>query len=78
MQFRRQLPLAGRFIVDFAAPFARLAIEVDGACHARRSGADKRRDRALAALGWRVLRLDAALVMSDLSAAVALVQKALL
>ena len=51
--------------------------EVDGAGHARRRGADKRRDRALTALGWRVLRLDAALVMSDLSAAVALVQQAL-
>jgi very-short-patch-repair endonuclease len=77
VQFRRQVPLAGHFIADFAAPSARLIVEVDGACHARRRGADKRRDRALTALGWRVLRLDAALVTSDLSAAVALVQQAL-
>jgi very-short-patch-repair endonuclease len=77
VQFRRQVPLAGRFIVDFAAPSARLVVEVDGASHAHRGGADKRRDRALTALGWRVLRLDAALVMSDLASAVALVQRAL-
>ena len=39
--------------------------------------ADKRRGRALTALGWRVLRLDPALVMSDLAAVVALVQQAM-
>jgi very-short-patch-repair endonuclease len=77
VQFRRQVPLAGRFIVDFAAPSAGLIVEVDGVGHAHRRGADKRRDRALTALGWRVLRLDAALVISDLPAAVALVQQAL-
>jgi very-short-patch-repair endonuclease len=77
VQFRRQIPLAGHFIVDFAAPSARLIVEVDGTSHTQRRGADKRRDRALTALGWRVLRLDAALVMSDLPAAVALVQRAL-
>jgi very-short-patch-repair endonuclease len=77
VQFRRQVPLAGRFIVDFAAPSVRLIVEVDGAYHAHRRGADKRRDRALTALGWRVLRLNAALVLSDLPSAVALVQQAL-
>jgi hypothetical protein len=39
--------------------------------------ADKRRDRALTALGWRVLRLDSALVMSDPAAVVAFVQQAM-
>jgi len=77
VQFRREVPLAGRYIVNFAAPSARLVIEVDGTCHAHRHAADKRRDRALTALGWRVLRLDAALVTSDLPAALALVQHAL-
>jgi very-short-patch-repair endonuclease len=77
VQFRRHVPLAGRFIVDFAAPSVRLIVEVDGASHTLCRAADKRRDRALTALGWRVLRLDAALVMSDLPMALALVQQAL-
>jgi very-short-patch-repair endonuclease len=60
--FRRQVPL-GRFVADFVAPSARLVVEVDGGYHARRCMADARRDRALARLGYRVLRLEAALVL---------------
>jgi Protein of unknown function (DUF559) len=56
--FRRQVPL-GRFIADFAAVSARVVVEVDGGYHARRRAADARRDRALARLGYRVLRLEA-------------------
>jgi very-short-patch-repair endonuclease len=44
-------------------------VEVDGGYHARRGGADAR--RALVRAGYRVLRLEAELVMSDLPAAVA-------
>ncbi len=36
VQYRREVPLAGRYIVDFCAPRARLVVEVDGACHAWR------------------------------------------
>ena len=68
--FRRQLPV-GRYIVGFAAPAVCLAVEVDGAYHARRNKADARRDEALSRLGYRVLRLEAALVMRDLPAALA-------
>jgi very-short-patch-repair endonuclease len=60
--FRRQVPL-GRFVADFVAPSARLVVEVDGGYHARRCTADARRDRALARLGYRVLRLEAPLVL---------------
>jgi very-short-patch-repair endonuclease len=77
VQFRRQVVLAGRHIVDFAAPAARLVVEVDGSCHARREAADKRRDRGLEALGWRVVRVEAELVMRELAVAVALVTAAL-
>ena len=77
VQFRREVPLAGRFIVDFCAPRARLVVEVDGECHAVRRCADARRDAALNALGYRVLRISAQLVMQDLLAAVALVRAAL-
>jgi very-short-patch-repair endonuclease len=55
--------------VDFLAPQVRLAVEVDGPYHARRRSADTRRDEQLRRLGYRVLRLDAALVLRDLPAA---------
>jgi leucyl-tRNA synthetase len=67
--FRRQVPIH-RFIVDFLAPEVRLAVEVDGGWHSRRRPADARRDEKLRRLGYRVLRLDAKLVLRDLPAAV--------
>jgi very-short-patch-repair endonuclease len=68
--FRRQVPL-GRFIGDFVAVSARLVVEVDGGYHTRRRAADARRDRALQRLGYRVLRLDAALVSQRIQDAIA-------
>ena len=56
--FRRQVPM-GRYIADFAAVGVRLVVEVDGGYHAHRRAADARRDRALARLGYRVLRVEA-------------------
>jgi very-short-patch-repair endonuclease len=70
VSFRRQVPLAGRFIADLYASEVRLVVEVDGLSHARRGQADARRDRTLARIGCRVLRIDAELVMRDLPAAV--------
>jgi very-short-patch-repair endonuclease len=77
VQFRHEVPLLGHFIVDFCAPPVRLVVEVDGACHADRRAADARRDAALQSAGYRVLRIDAQLVMQSLSATVALVRAAL-
>jgi very-short-patch-repair endonuclease len=68
--FRRQVPV-DRYILDFLAPAIKLVVEVDGAFHARRVAADTRRDRVLRRLGYRVLRLDAELVCTNLSEAVA-------
>ncbi len=68
--FKRQVPVAGRFIADFYASEITLVVEVDGGYHAERERADGRRDRALAKLGVHVLRLLAQLVMSDPAAAV--------
>ncbi len=68
--FRRQVPLAGRFMADLYASEVRLVVEVDGLHHTRRVEADARRDRALARAEVHVLRLEAELVMSDLDAAV--------
>lgn len=77
VQFRRQYVLGGRWIADFAAPAARLVVEVDGSAHRGRERHDAQRDRGLQQLGWRVLRLDAELVLRDLPSALERVQEAL-
>jgi very-short-patch-repair endonuclease len=76
--FRRQAPI-GRYIADFVAPSVKLVVEVDGACHLApaRVRADARRDRYLGKLGYRVLRVPAALVQQQLPEAVALIAAAL-
>jgi very-short-patch-repair endonuclease len=74
--FRRQVPL-GRCIADFAAVGVRLVVEVDGGYHAARRAADARRDAKLARLGYRVLRLEAALVLEQPHEAVARIREAL-
>jgi very-short-patch-repair endonuclease len=75
--FKRQVPVGGRFIVDFLAPAERVVVEVDGKYHARRSAADARRDRVLERLGYRVVRVSDELVRSDLPEAVRRIQDAL-
>jgi very-short-patch-repair endonuclease len=70
VSFRRQVPLAGRFIADLYAAEVRLVVEVDGGYHAGRGRAGARRDRVLGRIGCRVLRLANELVMNDLPAAV--------
>ncbi len=76
VEVRRQVVL-GDAIADFVVPSARLVIEVDGASHRTRGGADAARDRKLARLGYRVLRLDAELVERALPEALAWVREAL-
>jgi very-short-patch-repair endonuclease len=51
--FRRQVVVLGRYIADFLAPSVKLIVEVDGGYHARRVGADARRDEALCRAGMR-------------------------
>jgi very-short-patch-repair endonuclease len=55
--FRRQVPLAGNYIVDMLAPSIRLVVEVDGRCHENRRRADAPRVERLRRLGYRVLRI---------------------
>jgi len=74
--FRRQVVI-GQYIVDFLAPAPRLVVEVDGAYHARRSRVDARRDARLKVLGYRVLRLEAELVMRELAVALEHIEVAL-
>ena len=77
VSFRRQVPVGGQFIADFCAPAVRVIVEVDGAIHARKRSADARRDLKLACLGYRVVRVPAALALGNLPAAIALVRAAL-
>ena len=71
VHFCRQVPIAGRWIADFVAAERRLIVEVDGGWHKSRRPADARRDEGLRRAGFRVLRLEAELVMRDLPAALA-------
>jgi very-short-patch-repair endonuclease len=64
--FRRQVRTLGGFIADFLAPAERLVVEVDGSYHAQRARTDARRDAALERAGYRVLRVEAELVMGDI------------
>lgn len=77
VQFRRQVPLAGRYIADFLAQSARLVVEVDGTSHHGRACSDSRRDRVLAKLGYRILRLEASFVLEQPAAALARIAAAL-
>ncbi len=54
-KFARQVPI-GQYIVDFAARREKLVVELDGRSHDYSQEYDSRRDRDLAALGYRVLR----------------------
>jgi len=56
---------------------AELVVEVDGGWHRGRAAADARRDRVLARLGYRVLRLPAKLVLMQPREAAAQVRSAL-
>ncbi len=73
--FRRQLVI-GNHIVDFACTKVRLVVEVDGGSHEGRARHDARRDRALGALGWHVLRIREEEVFAELDAVVARIRSA--
>ena len=67
LRFRRQVVLRG-FIVDFYCHHRSLVVEVDGPIHNQQANYDEDRDRALAALGLRVLRIPNADVRARLPA----------
>ncbi|MCA9639637.1 MAG: DUF559 domain-containing protein [Myxococcales bacterium] len=76
--FRRQVTLGGRYIADFFCREAGLLVEVDGQQHASSAAADARRDRSLAKLGYRTLRVTARHVHADLDGVLSLIRAALL
>ena len=56
LHFRRQQVIAG-YVVDFYCASAKLAIEIDGEAHLLAIEYDAVRDRALAEMGIRTLRI---------------------
>lgn len=66
VHFRRQQVIQG-FIVDFYCHRAGLVIEVDGDIHDLQKAEDERREKALSALGLRVVRFGNDEVMRGLS-----------
>jgi len=54
-RFRRQHPI-GRFVVDFACPAQKLAIELDGGQNALRNEEGTTRTSQLVRRGYRVIR----------------------
>ena len=71
--FKRQVVLGGRYIADFFAPSVGLVVEVDGGVHRSSHAADRRRDDRLQRLGYRVVRVQSALVLHYPAAALAVV-----
>jgi very-short-patch-repair endonuclease len=57
----------GPFVVDFCAPLYHLIVEVDGAVHAGQREHDTERQYRLESAGYRVVRVSADAVESDLS-----------
>ncbi|WP_270934057.1 endonuclease domain-containing protein [Falsiroseomonas oryzae] len=74
VRFRRQHPIPP-YVADFAAPRARLIVEVDGGQHGGRDDAE--RDAALRAAGWHVLRFWNNEVLSNTAGVVQRIAEAL-
>ena len=69
VRFRRQQVIQG-FIVDFYCHKAGLVVEVDGDIHDLQQEEDARREKALSALGLRIVRFGNDEVMRNVSAVV--------
>jgi very-short-patch-repair endonuclease len=69
VRFRRQQVIQG-FIVDFYCHRAALVVEVDGDIHDLQQEEDARREKALSALGLRVVRFGNDEVVRNLSTVV--------
>jgi very-short-patch-repair endonuclease len=68
--FRRQHPI-GQFVLDFACPSRKLAIEVDGSVHITQTEQDAERTETLKWFGWTVVRFSNHQVSNDLPGVVA-------
>ncbi len=71
-KFRRQQQI-GPFIVDFFCPAQRLIVEVDGAVHDTQREHDAERQRLLEASGYRIVRVSARDVETDMPSVLSLI-----
>jgi very-short-patch-repair endonuclease len=76
-RFRRQHPI-GPYVVDFCCVERRLVIEVDGESHVGRAEEDQRRQAAIEAAGFHVLRVTNDDVWYELEAVWRMIEHALL
>jgi len=75
-RFRRQHPI-GPYVVDFACPARKLAIELDGGQHAEQQQADALRTAELVRRGYRVVRFWNGDVIENLPGVVERIQQEL-
>jgi very-short-patch-repair endonuclease len=77
LPFYRQKPLLS-YIVDFYSPRAKLVIELDGGQHLdpEYMEMDRKRDRALSALGLRVMRFTNLQVLQEMDGVMAMIYQA--
>jgi very-short-patch-repair endonuclease len=75
-RFRRQHPI-GRYVVDFACPGRKLAIELDGGQHAEQQQADALRTAQLACRGYRLIRFWNGDVIENLPGVLEVIQREL-
>ncbi len=69
LRFRRQ-SIVGGYIADFYCAELRLVVELDGSVHDRQQEADRQRDRTMAWLGVRVVRVRNDEVLMDVAGTV--------
>ena len=75
-RFRRQHPI-GSYVVDFACPGRKLAIELDGGQHAEQAEGDAARTLEIARHGYRVIRFWNNDVMHNLAGVLEIVRREL-
>ena len=74
-RFRRQHPI-GPYIVDFFNSRINLIIEIDGPIHASQVEYDAERQAELEAVGYRILRVTADQVMTDIPGTLRVIEQA--
>jgi very-short-patch-repair endonuclease len=75
-RFRRQHPI-GSYVVDFACPRKKVAIELDGGQHAVKADEDAARTAELARRGYRVIRFWNTDIIENLSGVLATIRRGL-